>query len=146
MIELKETPERFRRPAGITAISVFLGLGSLIALTTVIALLFPGGPLDSMWHLNPPARDGFRAIGRAAFVLMPVVSAWCAASAFGLSQRRVWGLRVAIGLLTVNLMGDLGNAFLRGDMRTLIGIPIGGAMIGYLLSKRSRDWFRQASQ
>lgn len=146
MTELKPRPERLRRPAGIAAIAVFLALGSVIASTTEVALVFPGGPLESMWRLNPPARDGFRTMGRGAFFLMPIVSAWCAATAFGLSQRRTWGLWLAISLLTVNLIGDLGNAFLRGDMRTLIGIPIGGAMIAYLLSGRSRGWFRQGLQ
>ena len=37
-------------------------------------------------------------------------------------------------------MGDLLNAFVRNDLRTLIGLPIGGAMIAYLLLKiRVRD-------
>jgi hypothetical protein len=35
----------------------------------------------------------------------------------------------------------------RGDWQTLIGLPIGGAMLAYLLSRRIRDWFalRQAA-
>jgi hypothetical protein len=38
-------------------------------------------------------------------------------------------------------VGDLLNAFLRGDWRTLIGLPIGAAMLTYLLSRRIRGWF-----
>jgi hypothetical protein len=32
----------------------------------------------------------------------------------------------------VNLIGDLTNAFVRNDFRTLIGVPIAGAIIFYL--------------
>jgi hypothetical protein len=41
----------------------------------------------------------------------------------------------------VNLIGDAGNAAVRGDLRTLIGLPIGGALIAYLLSPRVRRQF-----
>ena len=55
--------------------------------------------------------------------------------------RRRWGHRLALTVLGINLMGDALNAALRGDARTLIGLPIGGAMIAYLLSHRVRQWF-----
>ncbi len=44
-------------------------------------------------------------------------------------------------VLVTNLLGDLGNAIGRGDYRTLIGLPIGGALICYLYSRRVRDVF-----
>jgi hypothetical protein len=37
----------------------------------------------------------------------------------------------------VNLVGDAINAFLLRDWRTLIGLPIAGLMIAYLMRKRS---------
>jgi hypothetical protein len=46
-----------------------------------------------------------------------------------------WGRRLAIGVLTVNLVGDSLNALLRHDLRTLIGLPVGGLMILYLLKR-----------
>ena len=36
---------------------------------------------------------------------------------------------------TINLIGDSLNAFLLNDLRTLIGLPIGGVMIWYLVRK-----------
>ena len=33
----------------------------------------------------------------------------------------------------MNLVGDTFNAVFRGDLRTLIGLPIGGLMIWYLM-------------
>jgi hypothetical protein len=33
-----------------------------------------------------------------------------------------------VAVLAVNLVGDTTNAVMRGDLRTLIGLPIGGAL------------------
>ena len=68
-----------------------------------------------------------------ALVLMLCVAAACALAAIGLWNRTQWGYRLAIAVLFVNIVGDLGNAIIRGDLRTLIGIPIAAAMIGYLV-------------
>jgi hypothetical protein len=50
-----------------------------------------------------------------------------------------WGRILAVIILAVNLIGDSINAFVRHDLRTLIGIPIGGAMIFYLLKVRTSE-------
>jgi hypothetical protein len=106
---------------------------------TVAALLFPGGLLDSVWRLNPEARAGFQKIGTlSAVLLMAMVGTACAGAAFGLTKRRPWGRSLAIGILAANLVGDSMNALVRHDLRTLIGLPIGGAMIAYLW--KSRRW------
>ena len=71
---------------------------------------------------------------------MAVVGVACGLSAIGLAKNAEWGRRLAIGVLTVNLIGDSLNALLRHDPRTLIGLPIGGLMIWYLVKKRrARD-------
>ena len=72
--------------------------------------------------------------------LMAVVGAACGLAAFGLARNAEWGRRLAIGVLAVNLVGDSLNALLRHDPRTLIGLPIGGLMILYLVKmKRLRS-------
>jgi hypothetical protein len=73
--------------------------------------------------------------------LMLAVSVACALSGRGLWIRAPWGHRMALGVLGVNLIGDAASALLRGDPRTLIGLPIGGGLIAYLLSARVRDQF-----
>lgn len=70
---------------------------------------------------------------------MIVVGTACAAAAYGLAKGRWWGRRLAIGILIVNLVGDSANAGLRRDPRTLIGLPIGGAMIVYLWRSREEE-------
>jgi hypothetical protein len=41
------------RPRGVTALAVFFGAGAAISLTSCVALLLPGGPLEPIWRLNP---------------------------------------------------------------------------------------------
>ena len=63
---------------------------------------------------------------------MTLVGTSCGFAAFGLATRRTWGRRLALVILAVNLAGDSVNAMARHDPRTLIGLPIGGAMIWFL--------------
>jgi hypothetical protein len=125
-----------RAPLGIKLLSAFFAFGAGVCLLTIIALLFPGGALESIWQLNPDAHVAFQQIGRLSILLMVVVGSACALAAIGLAVRARWGVPLALGILTVNLVGDLLNAFVRHDLRTLIGLPIGGAMIAYLLIAR----------
>ena len=123
-------------PLGIKLLAAFFAFGAGICLITIVALLFPGGALDPFWRLNPDAHVAFQEIGRLSILLMVVVGSACALAAVGLATRARWGVSLALGILIVNLVGDLLNAFVRHDLRTLIGLPIGGAMIAYLLIAR----------
>ena len=127
-----------RAPAGIKLLAVFFGFGAAICLLTIVMLLFPGSPLDSLWKLNPDAHVAFQSLGKLSILLMLIVGAACALASLGLAKRARWGIPLALGILIVNLIGDSLNALLRHDWRTLIGLPIAGAMIAYLLSVRRR--------
>ena len=124
-----------RTPLGIKLLSAFFGFGAAICLITIIALLFPGGALEPIWRLNPDAQAAFQKIGRLSILLMFVVGSASGLTAVGLAKRTQWGHRLALGILSFNLLGDLLNALVRRDLRTLIGLPIGGAMIAYLLMR-----------
>jgi hypothetical protein len=112
----------------------------LICLVTMLALAFPGGILEPVWRLRPDARLEFQKLGNWSVLLVATVGIACGLAALGLARQTEWGRRLAIGILTVNLIGDSLNAFLRHDLRTLIGLPIGGLMIWYLV-RRGRDQF-----
>ena len=122
-----------KRPLGITAIAGFFCFGACMSGLAAVMLLFPGGPLDVLWRINPRGHEGFAVMGGWAVLLMVLVCAACIAAAAGLWRCKRWGLFVAIAILSVNLLGDTINAFVLRDWRTLIGLPIGGAMILYLL-------------
>lgn len=132
------------RPFGLTALAAFFTFGVLASSTSALALASPGSRLESIWRLNPEARAGLERMGPGAIALMIGVALACAGAAVGLWTGRRWGYRLAVGVLSCSLLGDLFNAVVGGDRRTLIGLPIGGAMLAYLLSRRIRDRFRFA--
>lgn len=106
-----------------------------------LALALPHTRLSAIWRLNHTAETAFLSMGLWAPVLLAALSMCCAFSAYGLWRGADWGRRLAVVILLANLIGDTGNAVIRGDLRTLIGLPIGGAMIAYLLSARGRAHF-----
>ena len=128
-----------RRSVGTTLLVIFFAAGALICLVTMLALAFPGGFLEPIWQLKPEARVEFQRIGSASVALMAVVGAACALAAVGLARNAGWGRRLALGVLAANLIGDSLNALLRHDAKTLIGLPIGGLMILYLVKKKRSE-------
>jgi len=103
---------------------------------TVLLLLVPGSALDVLWRLNPRAHEAFAAMGLPALLLMIVICSACITTAVGLWRCARWGFWMALAILSINLVGDASNALVTGDKRTLIGLPIGGFLIWYLLRKR----------
>jgi len=125
------------RSVGTILFVIFFATGALICLVTVLALALPGSGLESIWRLKPEARNQFEEIGGGvSIVLMAAIGTACAVAAVGLAQAAKWGRWVAIGILTANLVGDSVNALLRRDPKTLLGLPIGGLMIWYLVKKK----------
>ena len=126
-----------KRTLGTVLLVIFFAGGASICLLIVLALAFPGGSLDSIWRFKPEAPAQFQEIGRGvSIVLMATVGVACGLSAIGLARNAQWGHRLATAVLVVNLIGDSLNALLRHDPTTLIGVPIGGLMIWYLVSAR----------
>jgi hypothetical protein len=117
---------------GLKLLAVFFAFGACTCGLTIWLLFFPGGALDSLWRLNPEAHAAFQRIGGLSILLMAIVGAACALAAIGLARNAKWARWVGILILAVNLVVDLTNAFVRHDLRTLIGVPIAGAMIFYL--------------
>lgn len=118
---------------------IFFATGAFISLVVMLALAFPDSYLESIWRLKPEAQSQFQTIGTGVSVaLMALVAAACALAAVGLVRNAEWGRRLAIAVLIINLIDDSLNALLMRDTRTLIGVPIGGLMILYLVkTKRS---------
>jgi hypothetical protein len=48
---------------------------------------------------------------------------------------------LAVTILLLNATGDLLNGFFGSDPRTLIGLPVAGAMLYYLRTARVRAFF-----
>ena len=103
-----------------------------MCLLTIVLLVFPGTNLDSLWNLNPEARVAFRSLGSWSILLMLAVGIGCGLAAIGLWRGTLWGVRLGLTILVANIIGDLITVVTRHDYRSLIGLPIAGAMIFYL--------------
>jgi hypothetical protein len=122
------------RSVGRILLVIFFAAGALISLVVMLALVFPGTDLESVWRLKPEAQTQFQTIGRGgSAALMAIVATGCGFAAVGLARNSEWGRRLAIGILTINLIGDSLNALFMRDAKTLIGLPIGGLMILFLV-------------
>jgi len=95
-------------------------------------LLFPGGFLEPLWQLKPRAHQTFTGMRPLAILLMLAVSSACGAAALGLWRLTRWGYHTGLMVLAINLLGDTINALANHDWQTLIGLPVGGAMMAYL--------------
>jgi hypothetical protein len=118
--------------------AAFFAFGATMCLLSVMLLVFPGTKLDSLWSLNPDAHVAFQSLGGWSILLMVVVGAGCALAAIGLWRAAIWGVQLAVAILFCNIIGDLVNALMRRDYRSLIGLPIAGAMIFYLIRFNTR--------
>ena len=130
-----------RRFDGLRLLGAFFAFGCLMASLSFLGLLLPGGFLEPIWRLNPRSHAELGALGAWGMALMFAVAIACGAAAVGLWRRARWGLWLGVTLLGVNLVADLLSALLRHDLRTLIGVPIGGALILYLLAASTRVQF-----
>jgi hypothetical protein len=119
--------------------AAFFAFGATMCVLTIALLVFPGTELDSLWRLNPDAHLAFQSIGSWSIVLMVTVGIACLLAAIGLWRGVIWGTRIALIILSVNIAGDLSNALFRYDYRALIGLPIGTLMIFYLLRSPARS-------
>ena len=123
------------------ALAAYFFAGGLISCTSSIALAWPAGPLDPIWKLNPRARAAFETIGAWSIALMIVVCTTCTMAALGVWRGARWGRFLAIGVLSINLIGDVINVIL-GDTRAAIGVPVAGLLLAYLARARSvRQFF-----
>ena len=128
-----------RRPRLITALSIFFMLGAVISLTASISLLRPNSFLEWMWRLNPRAHQHLSSLGLWAVALLGSVSLFCAAAAIGLWRESRWGYGIAIGLMVINLIGDVTNVVLGTEPRAIVGVPIAAAILIYLIHNRVRS-------
>jgi uncharacterized membrane protein (DUF2068 family) len=112
--------------------AAFFAFGATMCLLTIVLLVFPGTKLDSLWNLNPDARVAFQSFGSWSILLMLAVGIGCALAAVGLWRGTLWGIRLGLAILAANIIGDVLNVVTRHDYRSLIGLPIAGAMIFYL--------------
>ena len=134
--------QRQQRPFGITALSIFFLIGSVISFIAGFSLLRPGSFLEPMWRINSRGHDGLLRIGLWAMALLFAASISCATAAIGLWRRARWGHVMAVTLIAINLLSDLANTLSGAEPRAIIGVPIALALLLYLFSGSVRGSFK----
>lgn len=104
-------------------------------------LVWRGTFLDQIWLLNPTAymqlEPSSRFVG-PAFLLLGVA---LGAAAVGWFLRKLWGWRLAVAIIAVQVLGALMN-LLRGDfVRGAAGFLIAGTLLIYLLRRDVKGMF-----
>ena len=62
-------------------------------------------------------------------------------AAIGLWRRAKWGYKIAVGLIAINVVGDVANTLTGVEPRAIVGVPIALTILIYLFRKRVRASF-----
>ncbi len=129
------------RPPGFTAIGIFLFFGGGMASLAAITLLWRGTFLDRVWVLNPTAYQELAVLDDRVAILFLLLGAALATAGAGWFRRRLWGWRLAVAIIAIQVLGDIVNC-IRGEwLRGGAGIVFAGALFLFLLRPRVRAEF-----
>lgn len=104
-------------------------------------LVWPGTTLDHLWTLNPRAYKELAPHTKAVGIPFLLLGVILAAAGMGWFKRRLWGWQLAVGIIAVQVLGDLVNAFMGDLVRGGVGFVIAGALLVYLLRPEVRAAF-----
>jgi hypothetical protein len=133
-------PVRPKTP-GFTGVGIFLFFGAIMASLAATTLLWRGTALDRLWDLNPIAYKQLAPLGGTVGILFLLLGAALTAAGIGWFRRRLWGWRLAVVIIAIQVLGDVINC-VRGDLlRGVTGLIIAGALLLFLLQPRVRAAF-----
>ncbi len=134
-----------RSPRGVTALGIFLLFGAVMASLVGMTLVWRGTTLDRLWTLNPRAYKELAPYGKAVGIPFLLLGVTLAVAGMGWFKRRLWGWRLAVGIIAVQVLGDLVNAFMGDLVRGGVGFVIAGALLVYLLRPEVRTAFESGN-
>jgi hypothetical protein len=126
---------------GMIAVGTFLFFGAIMACLAGMALVWRGTVVDRIWTLNLPAYRRLAPFGKAAGIPFILLGAALAVAGTGWFKRRIWGWRLAVAIIAIQVFGDLVNAFMGDLVRGGVGFVVAGALIVYLLRPQVRCAF-----
>lgn len=112
---------------------IFLLFAAIVASLAGTTLLWRGTILERIWVLNPRAYNQFAPLGKAAGIPFILLGITLAIAATGWFKRRFWAWRVAVAIITIQVLGDLANVFLGRIVEGAMGATIAGVLLFYLL-------------
>ena len=128
------------------AMGIFLVFGAAMATLAGTTLIWRGTLLDRIWTLNAPAYNRLVPYGKAIGIPFILLGTIMTAASLGWFWRRSWGWRLTVAVITMQVLGDLANAFLGDIVKGGVGFAIAGALLVYLLNARVRAAFVSGSK
>ena len=139
---MNHSAERLAKgPVGLTAMGIFLVFGAFVAFLAGTTLVWPGTVLDLMWALNPRAYDRLAPYGRIAGIPFTLLGMTLAVAAMGWFKRCLWGWRLTIAIIAIQVLGDLANVVLGRIVEGGLGTAVAGTLLFYLLRDPVRSSF-----
>lgn len=140
MASIQQARDNGRTP-GFTAIGIFLFFGASMASLAAITLLWRGTALERLWELNPAAYKQLAPLGISVGIPFLLLSVALTVAGIGWFSRRLWGWRLAVIIIGIQVLADIVNC-LRGDLlRGGVGAIIAGALLLFLFQPRTRATF-----
>jgi len=118
-----------------------LFFGALMASFAGTTLIWRGSALDRIWALNLTAYKQLAPLGRNVGILFLLLSAALAIAGVGWFKRRLWGWRLAVGIILTQALADLVNLLMGNFVRGGIGLTLAGALLFYILRPEIRTHF-----
>jgi hypothetical protein len=129
------------KPSVFSAVGIFLFFGATMASLAAITLLWRGTSLDRIWSLNPTAHRQLMPLGRSVGILFLLLGLALAAAGIGWFRRKLWGWRLAVAIIAIQIVGDIANC-IRGDwLHGGIGVVIAAALLLFLLRSTVKKAF-----
>ena len=98
-------------------------------------------PEYALWALNPMAYKQLAPLGGTVGIFFALLGAVLTAAGIGWFRRRLWGWRLAVVIIAVQVLGDVVNC-IRGDwLRGGTGVIIAGALFLFLVRPKIRAIF-----
>ena len=126
---------------GIIAVGIFLFFGATMALLAGATLVWRGTILDRVWVVNAPAYAQLARFGKTIGIPFLLLGAILAIAGAGWFRRRLWGWRLAVAIIAIQVLGDVVNAFAGDAVRGGVGFVVAGAFLFYLLRPEVRSAF-----
>lgn len=133
------------RPPGVALLGFFFIIATLVSGLSAVSLITHAALLEPMWQVKPAAQVNFSHMGIWAPILLAIVCLACASAALGFLTGKKWGHRLGVGILLVNLVGDIVSSLIGDTPGAWVGIPIVSLLLWYLSSGQVKSFFQGAA-